>query len=288
MKLDLRVALCVTVLSMFLWPRAHAQSLDPLPGAEKALDEMVLALALGYEAQSAFDPKACWAAGGSRKKLPFLATLVVVRHMRCPPGHGEARYEVFYSGELWYVKASSLRDMDAMRKPLSLVEARTTADIEPHLNWWRLASMKATLAEMEQAKAAVVATAGQGVAIFRSGVFEPDFGGATGFRVQVHNSSPTKVIKYVTLSVTGYNAVGDVVRDPVRGASMVTLRGIGPLKPDESATYSDDRMWHTELVHSARISRIHLEYTDGTKRVLTDTSKLLIARHHVATIESSQ
>ena len=42
----------------------------------------------------------------------------------------------------------------------------------------------------------------------------------------------SKTIKYVELTMTNYNAVGDVQRDDM-GRSSRTVRGIGPIEPED-------------------------------------------------------
>ena len=97
----------------------------------------------------------------------------------------------------------------------------------------------------------------------------------TGFSVTLYNTG-RKVIKYVTISLIGYNAVKDPVRDRTRSSTTLTFRGVGPIEPDSSGSYSKDYMWMTDLVESFRITQVKLEFMDGTSKVLTDIGALSI------------
>ena len=65
------------------------------------------------------------------------------------------------------------------------------------------------------------------------------------------------------------------------------LRGIGPIAPGETASYSKDYMWMTDVVESFRISSIKLEYTDGSSKVVSDVKSIRISERDYDALEAS-
>lgn len=87
-----------------------------------------------------------------------------------------------------------------------------------------------------------------------------------GYRVRYFNPT-NKAIKYVTTEVLGLNASNAPVFPGISQAKKTaTIRGVGPIEPGESATYSHDDIWRTDRVKSTRIQSITVDYMDGTKK----------------------
>ena len=104
----------------------------------------------------------------------------------------------------------------------------------------------------------------QGLVIIYDKVYdESEYTEGTGFKVKILNGSK-KTIKYVTFNYVGYNGVDDPVSN--FGKTMLTLKGIGPIKYDETVTYSDDYAWLTDIVQYSYIKSILVQYMDGTSR----------------------
>ena len=134
---------------------------------------------------------------------------------------------------------------------------------------------------------ALDATGKRGVALLKASIFDvSQYTEGTGFEATVYNSTK-KTIKYVTFTVVGRNAVGDPVRAGFRGNAASMLRGIGPIAPGETASYSKDYMWMTDVVESFRISSIKLEYTDGSSKVVSDVKSIRISERDYDALEAS-
>ncbi|WP_224962554.1 hypothetical protein [Geomonas subterranea] len=119
----------------------------------------------------------------------------------------------------------------------------------------------------------------RGIAILDAGVYDmSEYTEGTGFKIRLYNSTK-KAIKYVTVNFVGYNAVKDPVQDYRTNSKTLTLRGIGPIKPGEDATYSKDYAWMTDIVQSFKITGLKVEYMDGTKKVINDPAKVRLPRH---------
>ena len=81
--------------------------------------------------------------------------------------------------------------------------------------------------------------------------------------------NPTnKIIKYVNVSFVGFNAVDD------RVGKLISKRCIGPIEPNEEATYSFDYTWFTDIVEYAKITSISVQYKDGTTKTITKPSSV--------------
>lgn len=84
----------------------------------------------------------------------------------------------------------------------------------------------------------------------------------TGIKFTIFNSSK-KTIKYLWFAVTGYNPVGDKVSSKI-------LKGVGPLYSLDYGTYKFDYTWFTDIVESAKIEYIKVQFMDGTAKTITD------------------
>lgn len=90
---------------------------------------------------------------------------------------------------------------------------------------------------------------------------------STGIEVEVTNMS-NKTIKYIVFNIIGLNSVKDKVK--YKGTYIQETRGIGPISPLETAYYDFEHLWWTNVVEYFDISSINIEYTDGTKKQITD------------------
>lgn len=90
-----------------------------------------------------------------------------------------------------------------------------------------------------------------------------------GMRFDIYNCF-SKTIKYVEFTLTNYNAVGDVQRDDMGRASR-TVKGIGPIEPEEGGRYSwDDIFWDDrDVISKTRLTNVKFTFKDGTTRVFS-------------------
>lgn len=106
----------------------------------------------------------------------------------------------------------------------------------------------------------------QGGVVISAGVFEVSkHTDGTGFEGAFYNYG-TKALKYITVSLRGLNALGDAVRGPLQSSTTVQLRGVGPVEPGESASYRKRYKWMTDIVQTAAVDSMKLEYMDGSSR----------------------
>lgn len=90
-----------------------------------------------------------------------------------------------------------------------------------------------------------------------------------GMRFDIYNCF-SKTIKYVEFTLTNYNAVGDVQRDDL-GRSSRTVKGIGPIEPEDGGRYSwDDIFWDDrDVISKTRLTSVKFIFKDGTTRVFS-------------------
>lgn len=224
----------------------------------------------------------------SSKTLPSSSVVVVVRKTPCVSRYGASSskdfLEVLYAGKTRLVPADAVFMIDEDAKRLAALEP---AQIEASADDWRMTSLLARQSELEKAIKALDATGKRGVALLKASIFDvSEYTEGTGFEATVYNSTK-KTIKYVTFTVVGRNAVGDPVRAGFRGNAASMLRGIGPIAPGETASYSKDYMWMTDVVESFRISSIKLEYTDGSSKVVSDVKSIRISEQDYETLMTS-
>ncbi|MDZ4185408.1 MAG: hypothetical protein U1D97_10575, partial [Desulfuromonadales bacterium] len=114
--------------------------------------------------------------------------------------------------------------------------------------------------------------------IEKSNIYDQsEYTDGTGFNITYYN--PTKkTIKYITTNVIGYNAVEDPIKD-VSGKIKIKIKGVGPIKPNESAKYSYDYLWLTDLVEDSDIISIHIQYMDGSSKTVKSIKQATFDRH---------
>lgn len=224
----------------------------------------------------------------SSQTLPSRSLVVVIRRAPCSSRYG-ASYskdflEVLYAGKTRLVHTGAVFLSDKEAERLEMLEP---AQVEASANVWRLVSLRARVNQLETAMKALDKTGKRGVALLKASIFDvSQYTEGTGFEATVYNSTK-KTIKYVTFTVAGLNAVGDLVRGGWRGNAAPMLRGIGPIAPGETASYSKDYMWMTDVVESFRISSIKLEYTDGSTRVISDMKGIRVSEQDYETLTTS-
>lgn len=265
-----------------------ADSPAPEGAAQARVEPATALLGLIKQQTSAAEKASDFCSVDTGARIPKGSIVVVVRHVSCVSRYGASLnkqfLEVLYAGQPRLVRIDSVHMTDADTKQLGLLQP---AQIEASMDDWRRTSLLARSRELQEAIKALDATRKHGIAVLDSGVYDvSEHTEGTGFRISVYN--PTKkAIKYVTVSLVGLNAVGDPVRGPLRNTTIATLRGIGPIDPDDSASYSKDYMWMTDIVEDFRISSIKVEYMDGSSKTVTNLKGVSLSEEARQVLESA-
>ena len=99
-----------------------------------------------------------------------------------------------------------------------------------------------------------------------------------GTSVEIEFINPTKkTIKYIWTTFVGYNAVEDPVIDRMKGVKNITVKSIGPIKPDSSSLYTFEYVWYTDIVETAKITNIKIQYMDGTFKTINVPDKVIMS-----------
>jgi hypothetical protein len=82
----------------------------------------------------------------------------------------------------------------------------------------------------------------------------------------VWQNTSSKTVKYASFTVQAYNAVGDPVSCTIRDYSEFSGRITGPVPPGgvRGGDRYWDSAWYNSTIVRARLTRIQIEYTDGS------------------------
>ena len=102
---------------------------------------------------------------------------------------------------------------------------------------------------------------GLGISSFGINLSDLDNDYVTGFKGSFLNLSKKK-IKYLYISLSAVNAVGDLVKKK-------TVTAIGPILPGDAGSYSYDNMFFSNIIEVVKITAIKIQYFDGTVKMIT-------------------
>ena len=94
----------------------------------------------------------------------------------------------------------------------------------------------------------------------------PDQVGHIGTEISVQNLAG-KEIKYVTVYLAPFNAVGDQVACTVQGHSVYGIEITGPLVVGQRWEGYSDGMWYNNSIVGATIDHVHVIYMDDTEEI---------------------
>lgn len=172
-------------------------------------------------------------------------------------------YKGCYNGKAFFIEADNVIIPDNYVAQLDTL-IRQPQDIRDKFFKHQIALSKALYLDNLQKRVSEVKSYSKyGLAIPSWGVYDmSEYTDGTGFRFDFLN--PTKlVIKYVTITFQGYNAVDDPV------GRAITKKCIGPIEPDETASYDFEYAWFTDIVEYAKIRSIVVQYKNGTSKTIS-------------------
>jgi len=94
----------------------------------------------------------------------------------------------------------------------------------------------------------------------------PDQVGHIGAKISLENIAG-KTIKYVTVYLAPFNAVGDQVGCTVQGHSVYGIEITGPITVGQKYEGYSDGMWYNNSIVNAIIDHVHCIYMDGTEEI---------------------
>ena len=183
-------------------------------------------------------------------------------------------YEIIYHNKPYFI------EIDKLNTDHSIYSKISEMDIESKEKFKKYVTETADIVYNQKLKNAIMfldKCAPKGLSVLDWSYYdESEYTDGTSVNVSVYNPTKKK-IKYLWFTFIGYNAVNDVVVDRLKGTSKITVKGIGPINPEETGTYKYDYVWHTDLVDTAKISQIKVQYMDGTFKTILNPKEVTIS-----------
>lgn len=180
-------------------------------------------------------------------------------------------YKMAYNGKAFYMKSD---DVELSSENSSKLDSLYNSSDEVKNYFFHhalvlsdaiyLQKLNNTITELESYKK-------YGLAIESWGVYdESEYTDGTGVNITFYN--PTQqTIKYISFSLQGYNSVDDPY------GRTITKRCIGPIEPDESASYKFEYTWFTDIVEYAKLRSITVTYKNGTKKTISNPQSIVFS-----------
>ena len=109
-------------------------------------------------------------------------------------------------------------------------------------------------------------------------------GNRVGMLTKFYNNSG-KVIKYITFFYTPYNRVNDIVIDTIN-RSVSSGKLVGPIEPESISEVCFDNIWVTSVISRVELSKIYVEYMDGTDETILDTDLVKVFSENISYIST--
>ena len=97
-----------------------------------------------------------------------------------------------------------------------------------------------------------------------------------------------KEIKYLTLGIRPYNAVGDPVECTVQGISLYDCKCTGPFAPNEKSTHTLEHAWYNTNIASVKIESAEIIYMDNSTETLTPEQIKCLAKDTILSDNDSR
>jgi hypothetical protein len=179
----------------------------------------------------------------------------------------------YYKGVLdekaFYIPASKVYLTDDERLKIDTLVNSSQSVRDEFFEFAKALSRFIYLNNLEDAINTIKGFSSKGISIPSWSVYDmSEYTDGTGVRFTFHNPT-NKTIKYVNISFAGYNAVDD------RVGKIISKRCIGPIEPDETASYDFEYAWFTDIIQYAKITSLSVQYKDGTTKVVSDPSSVV-------------
>lgn len=190
-------------------------------------------------------------------------------------------YEIVINGKPYFIEQSNVTLTEADKKRLDAMPTNMASDFKEKAT---LLSLSIRQKHLEEAIKALEKTSKHGLTLLKHKIYDTsEYTEGTGFSVIISN--PTKkTIKYISFTIVGYNSVNDPVLSLGKNGASITVRGVGPIEPDSTASYDWEYLWLTDQVQTHKITSIKIEYMDKSIRTLKNIKDITLAPEHYLTI----
>jgi hypothetical protein len=125
----------------------------------------------------------------------------------------------------------------------------------------------------------LLAQKNRGIAVLFSSVIDREYSSYQGMKFEFFNPTQ-KTIKYVWVTIAGYNRVDDKV-----GNGTVTVKGLGPIDPQSFGTLAWETVWYNALVDYCVVKSVKIQYMDGTIKTAINPPELRYEEYKLLNIE---
>lgn len=185
-------------------------------------------------------------------------------------------YEIIYKRETYFIEKEKL---ETIHDPFPQIEKMSKAMADSFRNHAQNIANKLFDLEIKDALKFLDFCKTKGLTIIDWFIYdESEYTEGTSIKIKVYNPTQ-KIIKYLWFTFVGINAVDDKVTDRTRGKN-ITMKGIGPINPEENGTYDYKYVWFTDIVESAKIISIKIQYMDGSIKVITNPKEITLSKEN--------
>lgn len=180
-------------------------------------------------------------------------------------------YKMAYNGKAFYMKADDVRLSPEYQAKLDSLN-NSSDEVKNYFFHHTLALSLAIYANrLNKAVDELKSYKKYGLAIKSWGVYdESEYTDGTGVNITFFN--PTQqTIKYISFSFQGYNAVDDPC------GRVISKRCIGPIAPEETASYQFEYVWFTDVVEYAKLRSITVTYKNGTTKTISNPNVIVFS-----------
>ncbi|MDE6649522.1 MAG: hypothetical protein K2K45_06305 [Muribaculaceae bacterium] len=182
---------------------------------------------------------------------------------------GTDYYKGVLDGKAFYIPADKVYLPQESNLKLDSLMNSSQAVRDEFFEFAKALSYYTNYQKLEKSLNTIKGFSSKGISIPNWGVYDmSEYTDGTGIRFTFHNPT-NKTIKYVNIGFVGYNAVDD------RVGKAMTKKCIGPIEPDETASYDFEYAWFTDIVDYAKISSLSVQYMDGTTKVVSNPSSVV-------------
>lgn len=189
--------------------------------------------------------------------------------------------KMIYNGKAFFMKADDVKLSPEDKQKLDSLE---NCNLDIQNQFWHqtlLLNQAIYYKRLNDALQEIDSYSKYGLAIKNWSVYdESEYTDGTGIRITFLNPTD-KVIKYISLSFQGYNAVDDPYGRPV------SKKCIGPIDSKETASYNFEYVWFSDVVEYAKIRSIVVTYTNGTTKTISNPSSIMLSKEVIQTIFGS-
>lgn len=180
-------------------------------------------------------------------------------------------YKGCFNGKAFFIKASDVVIPDSYVAKLDTL-IQQPQDIRDRFFKHQIALSKALYYEnLQNGLNQIQSFSKFGLAIPSWSVYDvSEYTDGTGVRFSFYNPTQS-IIKYVTITFQGYNAVDDPV------GRAITKKCIGPIEPEETASYNFEYAWFTDIVEYAKIRYIVVQYKNGTSKTISNPKTIIFS-----------